>query len=334
MKTFFLTLALLAACCTALVPTEFRNLTTTEIDYNYHVQTLIPKGLEQVLQTNQLQNQFNTTDFILDKTNFVSQKEFKNGYIYKVNVDFINSAGEIAHTQFIGTYNTRSRKFSVYSLTYTVQYPQMDYNLEEKFKPNPINGTHSTGIYKDLRNYIQENFNNTQGYLSFRNATMYNSTYLPQDYNMSSTYDVPQNYSNYSSDSYNNTWINKTYSEYDGPSRIQNGTNNTTNWTNSTYLSSNQTLNNDTFGANITESVYKSLNMLVDMFNSTDLEIEEIDLDFDLEPLIGTVFEFVSKRLGESFGVDFEKIMADFIDFETSNETMPDNPKKDKSVFA
>ncbi len=341
MKTILLTLALLAICSNALVASEFRNFTTTEIEDNWHVQSLIPKGLKQVLETNEVQNQFNTTDFILDKINFVSQKEFKNGYIYRINVDFINSAGEIAHTEFVGTYNIKLKKFSVKSLTYDIQYSQTDFDISEEFKPSPINGTNSTGIFKDLRNYVQENFNDTviynklQNYL-FNNGTMFNSTYVPQDYNMSSTYDVPRNYS---SDSDNNTWVNKTYSEYSGPLRFQNNTNNNTaaNWTNTTYLSSNKTVvGNDTFGANITESVYKTLNMLVESFNNTNLEIDELDLDLDqyIEPLIGTVFDFVAKNLGESFGIDFEKVLAEFIDdLETSDETMPAVPKKHKSVF-
>jgi len=292
MKTFIIALALLA-CCTAFVPGEFRNLTNAEIEYDSNVQTLIPSGLKEVLKINDIDNKFNTTDFILDKINFVSQKEFSNGYIYKINVDFLNSADEIAQTEFIGTFNAKMKKLSIPSLSYDIKYPKIE--EEEIFVPSPINGTNSLGISKNLRNYLNENFNSTYGITG--NTTMYNNTYVPLDYNKTEDYN----------------WRNNTSMTY----------NNTANMTNnSSEISS----------ANMTDFVYKTLNILVDRFNNTmnfdslnktSNNVTEINLT-ELEPIIDDFFKFVTKGIEDSFGLSLKEVMTTLLQLGENSEVLDD----------
>jgi len=318
MKTFVIAFALLA-CCTAFVPGEFRNLTDTEIEYDSHVQSLIPSSLQEVLKINDLDNKFNTTDFILDKINFVSQKEFSNGYIYKINVDFLNSADEIAQTEFIGTYNGKMKKLSIPSLSYDIKYPKFVEEEEEVFIPSPINGTNSFGVYKHLRNYLNENFNSTYGLSG--NTTMYNNTYIPLDYNKTEDY----NWRNNTFMTYNNTYYNSTNKTDDY------------NWRNNTSMTYNNRTNNisEISSANITEFVYNALNNLVDQFNNTmnldsyysvnktSNNVTEIDLT-ELEPIIDDFFKFVNKEVQETFGFGLKEMMTTLLDLAENSEIFHD----------
>jgi len=294
MKTLLLALALLA-CCSAFAPNEFYNLTTTEINDNPHLQKLIPSGLADVLKINDLNNQFNTTDFIVDKINFVSMKEFDNGYIYKVNVDFLNSADEIAQTLFTGTYNKKMGKLFINSLSYDIKYPKVEPE-EEIFVPSPINGTYSTGIYKNLRNYLNENFNKTAVYNQTNShLVLRNESYVPQKFNNT------QQWNNYT----NTTWRNNTEM---------------------TYSNSTNVTNNEISSANITEFVYNSLNILVDEFNktmnfdnnSTSYDFSKADLS-ELEPVVDELLTFVTKGIEETFGMSWKQIMRTLQKFGEEN---------------